>query len=177
MDGNLKHLIKGEDEMDTDVIRNVIVGVIKRGDEVLLVKEFRKTHWKFPGGHLEEGETYIECLDREIGIEELPGLHIHRIFFLMKFDSEGETKKHRIRIWVYVLYVSGTFTFPNPKFPKEVIQAEFVSVFTRRRLAKGAEQIMERLRSEYPPKPTKKPKTTKKTPAKASFLFFRKSCF
>ena len=40
-------------------------GLVKRGDEVLLIKNPRRG-WEFPGGMVEQGESVIEALKREI---------------------------------------------------------------------------------------------------------------
>ena len=41
-------------------------GAIVRGDEILLSHEVECHEWLFPGGGLEDGETYEECCAREI---------------------------------------------------------------------------------------------------------------
>ncbi|OPX97450.1 MAG: CTP pyrophosphohydrolase [Syntrophorhabdus sp. PtaB.Bin027] len=48
----------------------VTVAVIERNGHVLIAKrkrgKMRAGNWEFPGGTLEEGETYKECLKREL---------------------------------------------------------------------------------------------------------------
>lgn len=49
-------------------------GLVRRGDEVLLVRSPRRG-WEFPGGQVEQGESVLAALHREIweetGVEGL----------------------------------------------------------------------------------------------------------
>jgi len=47
-------------------MKNVVVGLISKNDEILLIKHKRKNMWLPVGGHVERGETLIEALKREI---------------------------------------------------------------------------------------------------------------
>jgi mutator protein MutT len=52
----------------------VTAAVIERDGKFLVTRRLRGTHlegsWEFPGGKCDSGETYVECLEREI-LEEL----------------------------------------------------------------------------------------------------------
>jgi len=49
---------------------NVVAAVIKKNDKYLIVQRNRKKYlglkWEFPGGKVQESETYEEALSREI---------------------------------------------------------------------------------------------------------------
>ncbi len=52
----------------------VLAAVIQQGERVLIVRrgpdQKQAGYWEFPGGKLESGETYSQCIEREI-LEEL----------------------------------------------------------------------------------------------------------
>lgn len=55
-------------KMKTEI---VVTGILKSKDHYLIVEraDYDETYpspWEFPGGHLEEGETIIEALKREL---------------------------------------------------------------------------------------------------------------
>ena len=49
---------------------NVVAAIIKKDNHFLIVQRNRKKHmglkWEFPGGKVEENETFVEALSREI---------------------------------------------------------------------------------------------------------------
>ncbi|WP_138957363.1 NUDIX hydrolase [Streptomyces sp. YIM 121038] len=71
----------------------LVIGIIRRGDEILLVRESLGADgallWSLPGGGVEDGELLHEALRREL--EEETGLLIGdpaRTAFLVHVDSE-----------------------------------------------------------------------------------------
>ncbi|MFI0240529.1 NUDIX hydrolase [Streptomyces sp. NPDC016845] len=71
----------------------LVIGVIRRGDDVLLVRESLGSNgeilWSLPGGGVEDGELMHEALRREL--REETGLVVGvpvRTAFLMHIDSE-----------------------------------------------------------------------------------------
>ncbi|MCB5168879.1 NUDIX hydrolase [Streptomyces bambusae] len=71
----------------------LVIGVIRRGEEVLLVRESLGVNgevlWSLPGGGVEDGELMNEALRREL--REETGLLVGnpvRTAFLMHIDSE-----------------------------------------------------------------------------------------
>ncbi|MCX4674042.1 NUDIX hydrolase [Streptomyces sp. NBC_01433] len=71
----------------------LVIGIIRRGDEILLVQESLGVNgeilWSLPGGGVEDGELMNEALQRELREETglLAGNPI-RTAFLMHIDSE-----------------------------------------------------------------------------------------
>ena len=59
-------------------------GLVQRGNEVLLIKNPRRG-WEFPGGMVEQGESVIEALKREI-MEET-GVEIRVIAFVGAYSN------------------------------------------------------------------------------------------
>lgn len=52
---------------DTPLSTEIIVrGIVRRHNEVLLVRQVSADWWFLPGGHLEPGESLTECLSREL---------------------------------------------------------------------------------------------------------------
>ncbi|MFE5077698.1 NUDIX hydrolase [Streptomyces halstedii] len=71
----------------------LVIGIIRRDDEILLVRESLGTNgemlWSLPGGGVEDGELLHEALRREL--QEETGLLVGdpvRTAFLMHIDSE-----------------------------------------------------------------------------------------
>ncbi len=86
------------------------VGVLVwRGKQLLLGKRMmkdRKSCWQFPGGHLENGESVIECAYREV-LEET-GLKVKSLRHLGFTDETFVMGEHQyITLLVSALYESG----------------------------------------------------------------------
>lgn len=83
--------------------------IIKRGGKVLLGKR-KGSHgagtWSFPGGHLEFGETFETCAQREV--REEVGITIQNIkLATVTNDIFEEDQRHFVTIFVTADYSSG----------------------------------------------------------------------
>jgi 8-oxo-dGTP diphosphatase len=96
--------------MSTQNRPKVGVGVCIIKDGKVLLGERLGSHgentWSFPGGHLEYGETFVECALREVS-EEV-GLEIGELTFVTAtndvFEVEGE---HYVTIYIQAAWLSG----------------------------------------------------------------------
>lgn len=93
------------------------VGVIViKGGKILLGKRKNSHgsgHWSFPGGHLEFGESWVECAVRET-MEET-GLTIKNIRFgTVSNDIFASEEKHYITIFMLADYDSGELAVMEP---------------------------------------------------------------
>lgn len=72
----------------------VTAGLITRDGKILITKRPPGSHlaglWEFPGGKREEGESMMECLEREI-MEEL-GIAVKAERLLCRVEHEYESK-------------------------------------------------------------------------------------
>jgi 8-oxo-dGTP diphosphatase len=79
------------------------IGVlIWRGDQLLLgkrISEEQSVCWQFPGGHLEEDESVIECASREVAEET--GLKVKALRHL-GFTDEVFSVSHRQYVTLFV---------------------------------------------------------------------------
>lgn len=87
------------------------VGVLIRKDNKFLLGKRKNSHgsgsWCPPGGHLEFGESFEDCAQREV-LEET-GLKIKNIkFFALTNDIFPLENKHYITIFMISDYSSGT---------------------------------------------------------------------
>lgn len=104
---------------DDDVAIPVLAAVIRRGDRYLLaLRPTRKRHgglWEFPGGKLEDGESWLQAARRELR-EEL-GVHVvavgepsyrrrdrgspfEIVFVPVEIEGEPEALEHQEVRWV-----------------------------------------------------------------------------
>ncbi len=83
--------------------------IVKKNGKVLIGK--RKNiighgEWAFPGGHLEFGESFEECINREI-IEEV-GIKVKNIKLeAITNDIHPQAKTHRVTLFFTCDYIGG----------------------------------------------------------------------
>jgi len=110
----MKEIIYNYDNLKDNDINEVVIRIkalIINDNNILIGNE--SSIYQFPGGHLEENETFIKCLKREVleetGIEiddndEIIG-PIMRVKFLNKdWPKEGINRKSEI--YYYVIYTN-----------------------------------------------------------------------
>lgn len=117
--------------------KKVIAAVIKNGSQVLLAQRGKKDSlygkWEFPGGKLEQGESDLECLKRELfeefGIHAEIGSYLCSSFFeknnveyemraylVSSFVGEIELREHLQIHWVSLSQLS-QYDVPTPDVP------------------------------------------------------------
>ena len=89
------------------------VAVVIHEDSVVLVKRKKNPNagsWGFPGGHVELGETGLECAERELaeetGISASALRYINNIDLIQHAD-DGSVAFHYLLVVVHCQYISG----------------------------------------------------------------------
>lgn len=96
-----------DNEIDETTIRSRAI-IVNSNDEVLMCYSNGLSHFEFPGGHLEENETLLECLEREV-LEET-GIEINEPtfpFYSIKYYCKNykNSKKNRlVQIFYFIVY-------------------------------------------------------------------------
>lgn len=104
-----------EKEIDEVIIRTKAL-IINSKNEILL--GYCHQTYQFPGGHLEEGETLLECLKREV--EEETGMIINLIkkepFFRIRHYSKNYQNSGKNRcseIYYYIIHTDEKYNLKN----------------------------------------------------------------
>lgn len=86
----------------------VKAAVIRNGDEVLLLRRAKHClnggKWDLPGGHVDEGETVFEALEREIREETNIAVQVGPIIRLSEFPKGHEQFKNEKRGLRYIAF-------------------------------------------------------------------------
>lgn len=100
-----------KDSQMTEVVKRVKILLINSKKEVLLV--YSHNDYQFPGGHIEDEETYIDAVIREV--REETGIALSNIMispFALKQgyykDWPNEGKNRKIEIYYYEIFTDET---------------------------------------------------------------------
>lgn len=114
--------------MNLDKFPEIVLGIIKRGDEEILViqraKEEKgtdnvKLSWAFPGGKVEDGETKEQAIEREIFEETGNGVDVKSII------SERRHPQFPVYVYYFECELKSTDTGVKPQ-DKEVKDIKWV---------------------------------------------------
>lgn len=97
------------------------VGIIVRGDSVLLVKRNRepfKDTWGFPAGFLEYGERPLDAVKREI--EQETGLVVVKSKFLKFIQSDEDPRSPGHLVFFYRITAKGKIQNNDPDENQEI---------------------------------------------------------
>ncbi|MFZ1987547.1 MAG: NUDIX hydrolase [Minisyncoccia bacterium] len=93
------------------------VGVIVKKDGKVLVGQRKSSHgqgtWSFPGGHLEFGETVVQCALRET--KEETGLSVKNAAFVTFTEDFFSGEKHYVTLFVSADYDGGEVEIMEPE--------------------------------------------------------------
>lgn len=124
-----------------------VQGVIRRGDEVLLIRHGYRPGWHFPGGGVEWGETLLTALGREV--EEETGVvvrgepRLHGMFANFQTMPSDHVAVYLIEDWAQPQVPPGNMEIAEQGFFPLASPPAGITPGTRRRLAEivGGEPV------------------------------------
>jgi len=132
-----------KDEVLFCFMRVAINAVIIEDGKFLLVK--KRTSWILPGGKIENGESDLECLSREVG-EELSGTKIKNEVFYEKFEGKTPNRGDVLRAMVYIADVDGVLY--GIREGDSIRDSEWVRDFSKYNLSEITSKVIDSLKSD-----------------------------
>lgn len=128
----MKEVIYNKDNLTEDDINDVVVRIkvlLINDDKILIGNE--NSVFEFPGGHLEQGESFNECLKREVleetGIllddEEIEDSFL-RVIYLNK-DYPKMKKKKKNEIYYYVVKTNKEVNLSRTNYTENELKHNF----------------------------------------------------
>lgn len=112
----------------TEIIKRVKVLLINSNDDVLL--GYSHNNYQFPGGHVEENETLVQAVNREVLEEtgmELNATDIERFACAVGYykDWPSEGKNRKIEIYYYEVKTDEQSNLENTKYTENEKDGNF----------------------------------------------------
>ncbi len=108
--------------------------IINSQAEILLCYSNGLSHYEFPGGHLEENETLLDGLKREV-LEET-GIELENIdislFYVIKYYCKNYcgTKKNRlVEIYYFIVRTDQHYNLDNLRLDQQELNEEYECVY------------------------------------------------
>ena len=122
-------------------MKTAVNAVIIKHKKILLVK--KKDIWILPGGKLEEHESHLECLAREMK-EEISGTEIFVDKYYDSFEGDTPHSQTPLRAYVYFARLKGRLGQPSA----EISDREFVKNFKDYKVSEITKEIIDSLAKE-----------------------------
>lgn len=122
-------------------MKTAINAAIIKHKKILLVK--KKDIWILPGGKLEEHESHLECLAREMK-EELSGTEIFVDKYYNSFEGETPHSRAPLRAYVYLARLKGGLGQPSA----EISDREFIRKFKDYKVSPITKEVIDSLAKE-----------------------------
>ena len=122
----MKETIYNYDYLNEEDITEVVIrtkALVINNDKILIGNE--NGVYQFPGGHLEEGESFEECLKREVLEEtgiEIDDKEIERPFMKVTFKNKDwpeKGKNRKAEIYYYVIKTNKKVDLTKTNYTKE----------------------------------------------------------
>ncbi len=124
-------------------MRVAIGAVVIRENSLLIVK--KRNSWILPGGKIEEGESDLECLSREVG-EELSGTKICNEIFYGEFEGRTPHRGDILKSRVYFAGIDGPLRDVYER--DSISEVRWVENFERYNLSKITSKIVDSLKKD-----------------------------
>ena len=122
-------------------MKTAVNAAIIKHKKILLVK--KKDVWILPGGKLEEHESHLECLAREMK-EELSGTEIFVDKYYNSFEGQTPHSDAPLKAYVYLVRIKGRLGQPS----SEILDREFIKNFKDYNVSAITKEVIDSLTNE-----------------------------